>query len=60
MECSICGSHLALRVLHSNAGWYIGRCCDQCGPYSRDSMYYPTKDIARLKLLAGNYGEYDD
>ena len=30
---------MRLQVLKSQTGWYIGKACDQCGPYSMDSCY---------------------
>jgi hypothetical protein len=40
---------MALRVLKSAAGYYIGRFCD-CGPYSRDSGYFNTSEDAEAML----------
>jgi hypothetical protein len=34
-----------LDVHESRAGFYIGSYC-ACGPYSRESRYYPTRDEA--------------
>ena len=44
-----------LQVLHSNAGYYIGRtCCDKEDgfeePFSRESVYYPTREAAQRDL----------
>jgi len=48
-HCSECKKELKLEVLMSNAGYYIGtQCC--CGPYSRESHYYPTRKAAQLAL----------
>lgn len=37
---------LPLTVLSSAAGWYVGRFCPECGPYSRESCYFPSFDEA--------------
>ncbi len=42
-----CGKVLEFTVLRSNAGYYIGTQCDQCGPYSRESHYYRSEEEAR-------------
>lgn len=45
----------ALRVLSSQAGYYIGT-VDECGPCSRESAcYYRTADAARLALERGDW-----
>jgi len=38
-----------LQVLKSAAGYYIGRTEDGM-PYSRESMYFKTKEEAKIKL----------
>lgn len=43
-------SPLELKVLRSNAGYYIGTWCPNCGPYSRESHYYGTKEEAQHAL----------
>lgn len=50
-----CDVMLIPKVLRSGAGWYIGTMCD-CGPYSRESGYYASRDLAELRLRDGNYG----
>lgn len=47
-EC--CGEELPFKVLKSNAGYYIGTFCPQCGPYSRESHYYTSKILAQHAL----------
>lgn len=46
-----------LMVLHSAAGYYVGRLYeyseDECGPYSRESTYFKTEKAA-IKALANN------
>ena len=39
-----------LRVLHSNAGYYIGRIDTKLGPYSRESGYYSSYKEAETAL----------
>ena len=50
--CSDCGVTVRLQVCQSGAGYYIGTMCD-CGPYSRESGYYPTCKAARNALENG-------
>lgn len=48
-HCPDCGKLLLNEVLQSGAGYYIGtRCC--CGPYSRESHYYQTREAAQFDL----------
>lgn len=43
-----------LKVMMSNAGYYIGRTCTEDGiegiPYSRESEYYKTREKAEVYL----------
>lgn len=41
---------LELQVCKSNAGWYLGYWCPKCGPYSRESGYFPTEAAATAAL----------
>jgi hypothetical protein len=50
--CSECKVRPQLRVCHSNAGYYIGTMCN-CGPYSRESDYYPTYVAADVAFKKG-------
>jgi len=50
--CPACRTKLELKVLHSGGGWYIGTACF-CGPYSRESVYYPTREDAQHDLDNG-------
>lgn len=57
--CADCGKKPELEVLRSNAGFYVGTQCD-CGPYSRESDYYPTREageqaLARIKIELGDF-----
>lgn len=51
--CIDCGTELNVRVLSSSAGYYIGFFCPQCGPYSRESNYYKTREQAETDLDLG-------
>lgn len=48
--CMDCHTPLKLQVLQSAAGFYLGYFCPQCGPYSRETGYYPTRDAAEADL----------
>lgn len=52
-RCDVCGVVLEFKVLHSAAGFYIGTCC-MCGPYTRESGYYPTRDLAEAAFKLGS------
>ena len=43
--CGDCGWNLTIDVHRSAAGYYWGTWCG-CGPYSRESGYYPTEEAA--------------
>lgn len=45
-----------LQVCESNAGHYVGRFCEYCGPYSRESDYYKTSQEADSALKSGVFG----
>ena len=45
-----CGHNLNLRVLRSAAGYYLGYFCPHCGPYSRETGYYLTRQLAEADL----------
>ena len=54
--CTSCGRKLHLEVLHSAAGYYLGFFCPNCGPYSRESGYYRTREEAAEALESGHFG----
>ena len=54
-RCRDCGVMPRMDVHRSAAGYYVGTWC-RCGPYSRESGYYPTEGDARRALAAGSYG----
>jgi hypothetical protein len=45
-----CGEDLPLKVCQSAAGFYLGHVCNKCGPYSRETGYFPTREIAEAEL----------
>jgi len=47
--CSGCGAVLYIETLRSNAGYYLGFECNNCGPYSRETKYM-TNDEAVTAL----------
>ena len=49
-NCMDCGAPLPAKVLKSGAGYYIGTWCQCCGPYSRESGYYPNLVAAQEAL----------
>ncbi len=55
IQCSECGADLPLRILHSAAGYHIGRFCNTCGPYSRETSYFKTEKEARKVLDTMNF-----
>ena len=52
--CEDCGVHVQLEVLRGNHGAYIGTQCN-CGPYSRESVYYDSMIDARAELEADTW-----
>lgn len=47
---------LPIEVLHSGAGFYLGRCCPKEGPISRLSIeYWNTKEEAEEALSSDNW-----
>lgn len=56
INCTECGRVLYLKAYQSNAGWYLGYRCGNCGPFSRESGYYPSRNEAELAALEGDYG----
>ena len=54
--CIECGAELSKKVCVSAAGYYIGFFCQHCGPYSRESGYFNSREEAERALISGNYG----
>jgi hypothetical protein len=40
------------------AGYYVGFWCDRCGPYSRESGYYQSREEAEKALSKGTYARF--
>ena len=56
-KCPDCQVELKLEVLRSGGGYYIGTQC-HCGPYSRESGYYPTAESAQRDLDSDAFGRF--
>lgn len=50
-----CGKELKLAIQQSAAGYYLGFFCPDCGPYSRESGYFKTRDAANAALRRGKF-----
>lgn len=55
-RCVDCDVVLEIGVYSSMAGYYIGYFCDYCGPHSRESGYYRTREDAQRALESGVFG----
>lgn len=44
---------MEFEVFSSPAGFYIGTQCNYCGPFSRESDYYPSFEAAQSELDNG-------
>lgn len=58
--CFDCGEPLELKVCESNAGFYLGFDCPNCGPYSRESNYFKHKETAEMCLISGIWNRRGD
>lgn len=47
--CPTCGGIPKVAVYRSGHGFYVGSWC-RCGPYSRESGYYPSREGAEVAL----------
>ncbi|MFH1982981.1 MAG: hypothetical protein ABIL58_14160 [Pseudomonadota bacterium] len=54
-NCCECRAELHIGVHRSAAGYYVGFFCPNCGPYSRESGYYRSREEAQLDLDTGLY-----
>ncbi len=45
-----CGIKLKFQICQSGAGYYIGTYCSECGPWSRESGYFKTRELAQTAL----------
>lgn len=52
--CTECGNQMARSVCQSAAGYYIGFWCDNCGPFSRETGYYASREDAETALASGS------
>jgi len=52
--CPDCKVVLVPKV-YETCAFYVGTWCN-CGPYSRESGYYKTREEAEAALKTGNYG----
>jgi hypothetical protein len=50
IRCPDCGADMPLQVCSSNAGYYVGRVCDNCGPFSRNGGYHKRYSAADREL----------
>ena len=57
-ECVQCNQVLDGKVLKTPAGWYVGTWCTNCGPYSRESGYFSSKEEAQEALERGDYATH--
>ncbi len=55
VRCSECREMMQLKVCMSAAGYYIGFECGRDGPYSRESGYYKTRELAQKALDTNTY-----
>ena len=51
--CPDCQIRLVLQVCRSAAGYYLGTYCN-CGPYSRESEYFDSREEAEKALMVGD------
>lgn len=51
-SCPSCGGIPKTAVYRSGNGFYVGSWC-RCGPYSRESAYYQTREDAEVALPTG-------
>lgn len=52
--CRDCGQNATIGVYYSAAGHYVGYYCG-CGPYSRESGYYKSRNQAQRALDSGAF-----
>lgn len=50
VPCFDCDRLMPLAVQRSAAGFYLGYFCPQCGPWSRESGYFATREEAEKAL----------
>jgi hypothetical protein len=47
-----CGFTVKPEILNTPAGYYIGTFCPNCGPYSRESEYYKSREQLQMAIEA--------
>ncbi len=52
-----CGEELPLIKILCAAGYYLGYFCPDCGPYSRETGYFPTREQAEKQLGIAQEGK---
>ncbi len=57
-KCEDCGTELKPQVLKTCA-YYVGTCCE-CGPYSRETGYFATREEAEQVLNGIALGEREN
>ena len=57
-KCEDCGTELELQILITS-GYYVGTQC-LCGPYSRETEYYETREEAEQVLNGIALGEREN
>lgn len=50
VRCPTCRNEMRREVLCTPAGYYVGRYCNHCGPYSRESGYFSEREHAEQEL----------
>ena len=56
-RCDECGVTVEFKVCRSNAGYYVGTECN-CGPYTRETVYFGDWDMAARILQLWDKGLY--
>ena len=51
-----CGRKLPLEIQVSPAGYYLGYLCQMCGPISRETHYFRTRELAEGALDEVDHG----
>lgn len=55
-DCRVRNTRLELKLLRSASGHYLGYLCPHCGPWSRETGYYISRNIAKMELLFAQNG----
>lgn len=57
VRCTDCKTKLPLQVCKSEAGFYVGRICPECGPYSNEGWGYYKESVMADKELESMEGK---